>query len=401
MLKRHNIIILPLTFALILGASSCSRNVAPQSSASSSASSSQSASSQISSSSLNESGNSSFKILSETKPILSDKSSSYQSIELPVPDNLKTTVSGIYFLNDDEIVFSAVNGKTDVDTEKNYDLYKYNLKSKALNKICSGFMLYIDDTITVKDTDNFSICGDGSYVRIENGKTAEIHYFRDESKKANINNVNDAIYNEVAGKLLYSVTNKGGNITDIYLSNINFSSSERLPFENVYRIQWEGNDHVLVAYKDGSKSMLADYSVKDKSSVLTELPDNNYFIDPLVCDNGLIRFFYLEVNDSKAPYGFLDVQKGTISRVLFDEANPISLMRSGKMAAFSESGSYPNTVSTLYLYDTATNQSIICGTKVKNPDTAAVSPNGTTIVYTCSVANGNKVLDNFYINQAE
>lgn len=331
-----------------------------------------------------------YTIKDVVKPNINDRSSSYRTSELTALN--KKNISSIYFLDDENFIFSAKNGKTDEEnTDHEYDLYKYNLTTDTLTRICEGVMLYIDNTVKVKDSDNFSIISNGSYSKIENNKLTQSRNFRNEGKDKNLS-ICDAFYNEESGKLLFTEADASGNTTAAYVSGADFSSPEKLPFSGIYRVQWVDSNHVLVAYKDGEKSVLAKYGLDDKSTILTTLPENNFFLDPLICDNGLIEFLYLEPQNMEHPRGLLNTNDGTISRVYFDSCNPESQPRNGRIAAFTDSDEEKQ----LYLYNTADNTSTIRGKAQGYPSSVAVSPDGKTIVFFCTDFSGSR---KSYINK--
>lgn len=318
-----------------------------------------------------------------------DRSASYTTFELDALSKLGS-VSGIYFLDDDNFIFSAKNGKVDdQNPDSEYDLYKYNLKTETLTRICEGVMLDVDDTVAVKDADNFSIIDNNSYYKIKNNRLVNTHDYT--CTRYNEHFVCDAVYNEANGKLLFTETDQSGKITAAYVSDSDLSSPQQLPFSGIYRVQWADKSHVLVAFKEGDKSVLAKYGLDDKSVVLTELPYNNFFIDPVICDNGSIDFMYLETRDAAKPVGLLNTTDGTISRIYFEDCNPKSLVRNGQIAAFTDSGDEHK----LFLYNTKDNTSMIRGTVHDYPFAVAVSPNGSTIAFASSDLTGKRT---FYIN---
>ena len=66
-------------------------------------------------------------------------------------------VKDICFLDNNLLLISVSNGNNQDNTYLNYDLYRYDLTKKTTALVCKQFMIYPDDTINVKDTDNFTI----------------------------------------------------------------------------------------------------------------------------------------------------------------------------------------------------------------------------------------------------
>ncbi|ABZ84142.1 hypothetical protein HM1_1572 [Heliomicrobium modesticaldum Ice1] len=198
-------------------------------------------------------------------------------------------------------------------------------------------------------------------------------------------NVNDVFFNEENNKLLILENDFKTKTSAVYLTDNKFLSTEKLPFVNAYRAYWVDKNHVLVAYKEGNKSILAKYNLADKSASLTNLPDNNTFLDPQISNDEIIRFFYKEPSAEK-PWGFLDLDKKMIIRAFFKESNPVSSVQNGRMGGFTESSSQAK--KQLFLYEIASNKMIVRSEDVDNPYALAVSPDGENIIFAVSTPNG-------------
>jgi hypothetical protein len=255
-----------------------------------------------------------YTISKEIKPTVKNEATKYQNVEFTDLNkyNFKI-ISELYFLDSDSIIFSADNGKNKPNIE---DLYKYNLKTKTLSLLCPEYTLYGDEYINVKDAGNFSIIKDGFYIRIENNKVKVKRNLLVEAIKKN-SYASSVFYNENNDKMLLLQTKMvsktiapvtDGFLTTAYVTKSDFSSPQSLPFKYVSRVQWANDKNVLVCYKDSNnKSYLAKYNLSDKSIVTTALPDKTYFIDPVISDNQIIRFLYLETQGlTFRPWGFLD-----------------------------------------------------------------------------------------------
>jgi hypothetical protein len=397
-MKKPIIAALSLSLAFCIYLSGCEDNSYKATSANNSSSSANSSISLAVTSSYDPS--SPYIIQSVVNPVTVDESSAYTTTELTALNKLNKAkfIGSLFFLDNNTIIYSAQNGKKiDNDFDTDYDLYKYNLTTDVLTHICSGIRNF--NSVTIKDINNFSLSNGNNYFKIENNKLTASHYFLKEGEKSGHNTIGDAFYNEQTGKLLFSESGKTGTITGTYVSDINFSSPQKLPFSRIYRVQWLDNTHVLVGYKDGDKSLLAKYGLNDKTTIVTTLPDKNFFIDPSACNNGIIEFMYLETQSEERPIGFLYPESGTISRVSFTDCIPSSLLNNGRMVSYTNVPWGSSEKSKLNLYDTATNTNTLRGDFPNYPGSNAVSPDGSTIVFSSYTNVNNNVVDKFYINK--
>lgn len=337
----------------------------------------------------------------ETTPKSDDEADKYEDTLLSdLNDKLGgRSVGDIYFIDNNTILFSVYNSKSTDKTEK-YDLYKYGLKEKALTLLCKGFTLSYNDFIKVTDTNNFSIIGNGVYLKITDNAAKTKRNFLDEAK-ADYPYACSAVYNENNGKLLILENDSDMNINDAYITNTDFTSPTKLAFKNVSSVCWADANTALIAYKDADASVyIAQYSLSKKSTVVTKLPDKSYFIDPVMSDGGMIRSMYLQsITDLGTPWGFLNVNTGVYDRVYFKSCNPFSMVRSGRMAAFTRDMTSADTYLTateLYLYDNSTKTKTVRSKNISSPSGIAVSPDGKTIVYTTYQTDAGI---RFYINQ--
>lgn len=400
-MKRTVGLLLPAVFSLCVLASSCVGKAPPASSqqpsgAGVSSPASSSGAGAASSSGVYES--TPFAVSDVKSPVSADETAACSETALPELNARFSdqAVSEAYFLDARTVLFS-VKARTGSDGLPEYDLYRYDLEQKTIKLLCENFMLYSDDTVAAENPENFSVWNGTEYLKVENGRVASRHSFAREAQKAGLT-IGDAFYNEQAGKLLFEETDAGGNVVGAYLSGLSFAAPQKLPFSGVYRVQWADPAHILAAYRDGGKSVLALYGLKDQSTVLTVLPDGNFFLDPQICDDGSLAFLYLEPRDSAEPFGILRPQTGEMARVLFQSANPRGLMRQGRMAFFSQAGTYPDIRADLLLYDAASNRSILRAERTELPVAAAVSPDGKDIFYVTSHADGGKVSFAFHLN---
>lgn len=228
------------------------------------------------------------------------------------------------------------------------------METDTLILLCPGYTLYHDSYIMVKDINNFSIVTGTSYLKIKDNKKAiQRNVFQEAKTKYQY--VNAVFYHEDNDKMLVLENDMITRNSSAYVTDSQFSASQKLPFEDIYRVQWADKDHVLVAYKEkDGKSVLAAYNIEDKNIKITALPSNHYFIDPVPSDHGIIRFLYLDDPRTEMPWGFLDLNKGTIDRIYFESCNPESIMRNGRMAGFSQSSSENNQNNQLFLFDNST-----------------------------------------------
>lgn len=285
------------------------------------------------------------------EPQIIDELSNCSTIELS-DLNIRTMnkpISEIFFLDNENIIFSLYNDKSNVDTANNFDLYKYNISSNKLTLLCLGYTLYCDDMVVVRDINNFLIINNKSYLDIEDSKVKIKRDVLSEAK-AKFEYAVSAIYNESNNKILILENSIEPMINKVYITDERLNNQEELPFENIYRAQWADNDHVLVACKDNTgNSLLIKYSLTNKDSITTFLPEGTYFIDPLVFDKDIVRFLYLEDPRIEIPWGFLSLKNNIINLVNFDSCNPTSIVRSGEMAGFSLINANDYTTSTTYL----------------------------------------------------
>jgi hypothetical protein len=240
---------------------------------------------------------SSYKVEDVIKPLITDQSSVYRTTELTGLSKrfYQRDIEGIYYLDNQTILFSASNGlKTYYNPDACYDLYRYNLKTEKLTKIRAGFNIS-DCTVNVQSPSDFSILRTGTYLKIKNSQVIVSREVTEEAEK-HYRYLQDSYFNESANKYILFCGKYYGKeyISTVYLTNSTFSSSQKLPFSGVYRVQWADSTHILLAYKSGSRSLLANYSLKDKTSTITTLPAKTCFIDPILSDQGLIRFTYLD-----------------------------------------------------------------------------------------------------------
>lgn len=329
------------------------------------------------------------------KPEIIDESSQYTNIELTDlnKNNNYKPITEVYFLDNENIIFSVPNEKKDADASEACDLYKYNFKSKVTTVVCQGFVLYCDCNIRVKDFNNFSIIKNGLYLKIENNEVKiKRNLFKEIKDKYPL--ARKVYYNEENNKVIIFQEDIISKTNVVFITESDFSIAKKLPFENVYRVQWADKNNVLVAYKD-SNNELAKYNLSNGSIVTTTLPKDNYFIDPVISDNGIIRFLYLNDSRKETPWGFLDLNKGSINRVCFESCNPTSIVRNARMAGFFESDS-DDFISRLFLYDNHTENITVRNNSVELPQALAVSPDGKTILFVSGNLNGES---KFYINK--
>jgi hypothetical protein len=100
----------------------------------------------------------SYKVEPEKTPVIIDISGESRTAELTALSNRFSDkkISGLYFLDSNSFIFSAQNGEKNIrDENPCYDLYRYNLKSEKLTRICTGFELR-DSSITVRSAENFT-----------------------------------------------------------------------------------------------------------------------------------------------------------------------------------------------------------------------------------------------------
>ncbi|MDD2422163.1 MAG: hypothetical protein PHU78_08515 [Heliobacteriaceae bacterium] len=339
-----------------------------------------------------------YSINNEIKPAIIDEASKFNNSELRrLNEKINPkSIMEIYFLDDNNIIFSANN---DAKEGMFYVLYKYNLKDNKLMFLCSEYMLYNDCFVNVKDSSNFSITRCGTFIKVENNKVITKQNAIINEAKRRYPYVTEAFFNADNNKVLLREGDVNNKVNGAYITDIKFTSAQKLPFENIYRVQWMDNENILVAYDDSrSNSILAKYNLEDESIKTTVLPEGNYFIDPVISDNGIIKFLYLDsrtVNGS--PRGFLDLNKGIIDRVYFESCNPSSIVRNNLMAGFSQNSPENVITNKLFLYDNNTKTITIRANPIDYPQAVAVSPDGKAIIYVAGSGSGES---KFYLNIA-
>lgn len=331
----------------------------------------------------------SYTFKDEIKPISNDDSTFYKNTELTVLNNKNKLrpISTLYFLDDKNIIFSAMENSDNLNDIVNCNLYKYNLDNDELILICPNFLIDQDSYINLKDSDNFSICTFDTYLKIESNKVkTKRNIFIDAKQKFNY--VNSVLYNEENNKLLIFEDDTVSKTNGAYICDSKLINSEKLPFNNIYRVQWANNSNVLIAYKQNNQSLLARYNLIDKSIIVTELPVDNYFIDPIRSENNIIRFLYLDNPRTEIPLAFLDLNDSTVKRIKLDNPNPISIIKNGKIAFFSPASANSTTLNNLMVYDiTAQKLSVRVG-NIELPQALAVSPDGNMIIYVVGSSDG-------------
>lgn len=332
-----------------------------------------------------------YKINDQVTPQIINESDKYKDIELKeLNSKINSTMSEIYFLDEENIILSLKNNNSSDNPQENYDLYKYNLSKDVLTFLCSEYVFKGSSTINVKDCNNFSITTNGSYLAIENNKAKILRDLFNEARNK-YPGVSAVYYNEDNNKILLGVLRPS---QEAYLTDEGLESFQKLPFKNIYRVQWADKENVLVAYTEDSGGILAKYNIIDETYQVTNLPENNYFIDPVISDKGIIRFLYLNDPYHEMPWGFLDINKGIIDRIYFENCNPISIVRNNRMVGFSQTNPSNNLNSKLFLYNNETKTTIIRNDSVDYPCCVAVSPNGSKVIYGAGIREGKK----YYIN---
>lgn len=386
-MKYKSHIILCLFFLLFIsGCNTTSNSTSPQNNNSTTTSNSL------------DNGSSLYVINNEIKPQIINDSINYKNSELTNLNkkiNFKA-ISDLYFLDNSNIIYSVINGKNSANDNENSDLYKYDLENNILTLLAPDYTLYSDSYIVVKDSSNFSIISNDTFLTIkDNSVKVKRNFFNEVKSKYPY--VTAAFYNEENDKILILENDLITKNFNAYITDNQISSPLKLPFSNIYRVQWADKDNVLVAYKESnSKSLLATYNLSDKSTKITTFPDKNYFIDPIMSDNSIIRFLYLDNANTEKPWGFLDLNKGTIDRVFFESSNPTSIVRNGRMAGFSQKITGNNKTNKLFLYDNLAKKITIRNDSVEYPQHLAVSPDGNTIVFVAGNPAGES---RFYINR--
>jgi len=279
-------------------------------------------------------------------------------------------------------------------------LYKYNIKANKLTIMCKDFLLYNDSYVKVTDANHFSVFRPGSYLKIVNNKISVKLDFSDDNKQ-------NVQYNEDNKKLLFTKENSEDKNKNpdryslaAYWANEDFSDEEKLPFEGVYSVQWADNENILVAYKSGAEgSFLARYNITTKHKSITELQYRKYFYNPVISNSQFIGFLYEDSCQKYTPYGFLDLSRGTYNGVMLEDANPVSVVNNGYLAAFrglQEDKAEPLTQ--IYTYSYGSNTIELRSTKtIKNPSQCAISKDGKVVIFTTEDNGETK----FYRNTAK
>ncbi|KUO60311.1 MAG: hypothetical protein APF84_04245 [Gracilibacter sp. BRH_c7a] len=344
-------------------------------------------------------------LVNDERIVFVDESSTYNNSELTelnaeiekiFSDNEKRFVSGdICFLDNDNIIFSVYNGHSNEIPEKGHDIYKYNLETKKLELLCQEFMIYYDSTVNIKDARNFSILRDGSYLLIEDDNVKTKRYLRSEAKEA-FQYPNDVIYNESNDKILIRENDLITKTNRAFVTANDFTSPIKLPFNNIYRVQWADNDNVLIAYKDSNyNSYLVKYNLKNKSKVPISMPDNYWFIDPVITDNGIIKFLYLNEPINKTPWGFYDTTTGEINYLFFECPVGVSPVRNGRIAGYIPSFYEDlNQNNQLFIYNNTTKKISLRDRSIDRPQNVAVSPDETRIIFTITAEGKSKFILN-------
>lgn len=341
-----------------------------------------------------------------------DDSSAYQTGELTelneilaktIPDQKLRIVTDLYFLDDEHLIFSVNNGSNKDNPEESCDLYRYGLESKELKLLCRGYMLYCDSTVTVKDAHNFSISRGGSYLKIQNDAVHSKRFLFWEARKT-FPAAAAVFYNEENDKMLILEADLISKTNKAFVTAGDFTSPEQLPFKNIYRVQWADNKRVLVAYKDGNhNSFLALYNLTDESTTTLTLPEKSFFIDPVIYDQDLIRYLYLDEPANEGPWGFLNLNTWQADHIYFECSVVVSLVKNGRMAGFIPSSSQNIHLNNqLFVYDNTGKEISLRDRTVDYPQALAVSPDSRSIVFTVvNPAGESKFFLNAPISKAE
>lgn len=338
-----------------------------------------------------------YSVSEEIKPKVIEDSVNYKDTYLE--DLSKkinySAVGEICFLDDKNIIFSVSNNKNDYDyPTKNADLFKYNIETNVLSLLCPEYTLYYGDSVSVKDSNNFSITSRTHYLSIKENKVEILRDIFSEAKKKYVD-VTSAFYNENNNKILIleNILNKN----NAYIVDNQLNNPKKLPFKNIYRVQWADKDTILVAYKESIRtSVIATYNLHDESVKITRLKEGIHFIDPIVFDNNIVRFLYHDEPHGEAPWGFLDLNKGVIDLILFESCNPMSMVSNNRMVGFSNTNQNYMSASKLFLYDNDSKTMTIRNSEVYYPIAVAVSPDGKKIIYSSSDGKGGEC--KFYLN---